>query len=130
MARCNPMLCLIHGFRYRGFSGGQQSKIEFARKVFLRRNCPRVLLIDEALGPLDAVAKGSIQGRLKIFCRHSLLLIIHHAEAGANTRCVAPGFFDGEIRLEIGLLTEHPVCTTTVTFFLRGQHKRTVRLCC
>ena len=94
-------------------SGGQQSKIEFARKVFLRRSCPRVLLIDEALGPLDAGAKGNIQARLKAFCRHSLLLVIHHAEAGAVTRCVAPGFYDGEIRLESGLLTEHPVCTSS-----------------
>ena len=98
---------------FKELSGGQQSKIEFARKIFLRRSCPRVLLIDEALGPLDAGAKGNIQAKLKAFCRHSLLLVIHHAEAGAITRCVAPGFYDGEIRLESGLLTEHPVCTSS-----------------
>jgi energy-coupling factor transporter ATP-binding protein EcfA2 len=63
-------------------SGGQRSKVELAVKVFLRDECPRVLLVDETLAPLDPVSKSIVMHKLKTFCTQSVILVIYHADGG------------------------------------------------
>ncbi|CAE7228520.1 ssuB3, partial [Symbiodinium sp. CCMP2592] len=50
---------------YGKLSGGQRSKAELVRQIFLQQQCPQILLIDEALGPLDAQSKVLVQRKLK-----------------------------------------------------------------
>jgi len=56
-------------------SGGQKSKVELVRKVFLRERCPSVLLIDETMAPLDPASKSQVMARLKDFCSDSVVLV-------------------------------------------------------
>ena len=89
--------------------------MEFIRSVFLRKQCPPILLIDEAFAPLDPAAKRLVQDKLKAFCAQSVVLVIYHAEStGGNAveegRCLnafgtascvqGRGFFDRELRFE------------------------------
>ncbi|OLP85080.1 putative multidrug resistance protein [Symbiodinium microadriaticum] len=86
---------------YGKLSGGQRSKAELVRQIFLQKQCPQILLIDEALGPLDAQSKVLVQRKLKAFCNQSLILAIHHLDA--HTHCVAPGgFFDDNLHFGKG----------------------------
>jgi energy-coupling factor transporter ATP-binding protein EcfA2 len=62
-------------------SGGQRIKLELIRSIFLREACPEVLLLDEALAPLDPWSKQYIMRRLRSFCSESLVLVIYHADA-------------------------------------------------
>ena len=70
---------------YGELSGGQQSKIEFMRNVFLREKCPAILLIDEAFAPLDPTSKRLVQGKIKASCRDSVILVIYHADAAGGS---------------------------------------------
>eukprot|EP00928_Gymnodinium_smaydae_P098469 TRINITY_DN9162_c3_g4_i1.p1 TRINITY_DN9162_c3_g4~~TRINITY_DN9162_c3_g4_i1.p1 ORF type:complete len:858 (-),score=205.56 TRINITY_DN9162_c3_g4_i1:103-2676(-) len=81
-------------------SGGQRCKLELIRQVFLRKACPRIVLIDEAFAPLDPESRQVVQTRLRDFCRNSLLLVIHHSDA--QERCVPAGFFDDNLHFENG----------------------------
>jgi len=65
-------------------SGGQKSKVELVRKVFLAERCPAVLLIDETFAPLDPDSKNLVMQKLKTFCRHSIVLVIYHADVKKN----------------------------------------------
>lgn len=80
---------------YNDLSGGQKSKIELIKKVFLHQKCPEILLIDEAFSQLDPESKGIIQSTLKSFCAESLVLVIYHADAGST--CVPSGFYDDNL---------------------------------
>ena len=102
---------------YGKLSGGQRSKAELISQVFLRHKCPDILLIDEALAPLDADSKILVQRKLKSFCNESVLLVIHHLDS--HSQCVSSGgFFDDNLHFENGtasligtceLGTEHEV---------------------
>jgi len=73
-------------------SGGQRVKLELIRSVFIRRECPDVLLLDEALAPLDPHSKRLVMRRLRVFCAASLVLVVYHAENHAEGRTRAdPG---------------------------------------
>ena len=85
---------------YSKLSGGQRSKAELISQVFLRQKCPEVLLIDEALAPLDADSKMLVQQKLKSFCNESVLLVIHHLDS--HSQCVSGGFFDDNLHFEHG----------------------------
>ena len=85
---------------YSKLSGGQRSKAELISQVFLRQKCPDVLLIDEALAPLDADSKMLVQQKLKSFCNESVLLVIHHLDS--HSQCVSGGFFDDNLHFEHG----------------------------
>jgi len=100
-------------------SGGQKSKVELVRKVFLSDRCPRVLLIDETFAPLDPDSKNLVMQKLKDFCQDSIVIVIYHAdvklaegeEASEDTECVeSSNFFDSNIHVENGSLTLRPVC--------------------
>ncbi len=102
-------------------SGGQKSKVELVRKVFLAEKCPRVLLIDETFAPLDPDSKNLVMQKLKQFCSDSILLVIYHADVktaegaeGAeksDLTCVeSSGFFDNNVHVENGSLFLRPVC--------------------
>lgn len=86
---------------YGKLSGGQRSKAELISQVFLRHRCPDILLIDEALAPLDADSKILVQRKLKSFCNESVLLVIHHLDS--HSQCVSSGgFFDDNLHFENG----------------------------
>jgi len=97
-------------------SGGQKSKAELVRKVFLSAECPRLLLIDETLAPLDPESKSLVMQKLKAFCKRSILLIIYHAdvkfaEGGIESKCVpSSNFFDNNLHLENASFDLRPPC--------------------
>ncbi|CAE7245427.1 pstB2 [Symbiodinium natans] len=86
---------------YSDLSGGQRSKAELMRQIFLKSRCPQVVLIDEALAPLDPISKQLVQQQLKDFCSESLILVIYHTGDGVN--CVnSTGFFDDNLHFADG----------------------------
>lgn len=100
-------------------SGGQKSKVELVRKVFLAEQCPKVLLIDETFAPLDPDSKNLVMQKLKNFCRDSIVIVIYHAdvkvtegeEQDQDVACVeSSNFFDSNIHVENGALKLRPVC--------------------
>jgi len=100
-------------------SGGQKSKVELVRKVFLAEECPKILLIDETFAPLDPDSKSLVMGKLKEFCSNSIVLVIYHAdvkidEAGVEAKegsCVpSSDFFDNNLHVEDGSLSLRSVC--------------------
>lgn len=100
-------------------SGGQKSKVELVRKVFLMDRCPKVLLIDETFAPLDPESKNLVMQKLKSFCMDSIVLVIYHAdvkrgegdEASEEFTCVESSkFFDNNVHVENGSLLLRPVC--------------------
>lgn len=100
-------------------SGGQKSKVELVRKVFLADECPKVLLIDETFAPLDPDSKSLVMRKLKEFCSNSIVLVIYHAdvkmdEMGDEKKedsCVpSSDFFDHNLHVENGVLSLKPVC--------------------
>jgi len=98
-------------------SGGQKSKVELVRKVFIHDVCPSVLLIDETMAPLDPASKSLVMSKLKGFCKGSIIIVIYHTDVrGAgeeeeNDECV-PGnnFFDGNIHLEDRTINMRALC--------------------
>mmetsp|Transcript_4269 Transcript_4269/g.8167 ORF Transcript_4269/g.8167 Transcript_4269/m.8167 type:complete len:839 (+) Transcript_4269:123-2639(+) len=100
-------------------SGGQKSKVELVRKVFLAEQCPKVLLIDETFAPLDPDSKNLVMQKIKNFCRDSIVIVIYHAdvkvtegeEQDKDVACVeSSNFFDSNIHVENGALKLRPVC--------------------
>jgi len=86
-------------------SGGQRSKFELLRSVFLRPSCPPVLLLDEAFAALDPLSKTLVMRKVRAHCAASLALVTYHADpddarADADEELCAVGkrFFDGIIR--------------------------------
>jgi energy-coupling factor transporter ATP-binding protein EcfA2 len=102
-------------------SGGQKSKVELVRKVFLMDECPHVLLIDETMAPLDPKSKSLVMGQIKAFCAGSVVIVIYHTDVGIGQEaeegdgelieCVPSNdFFDGNIHVENKLMHLRPVC--------------------
>lgn len=101
-------------------SGGQRSKVELVRKVFLHEKCPMVLLIDETMAPLDPESKSLVMSKLKQFCSGSIVLVIYHTDVGRTTtgneeeedvECVpSNNFFDHNIHVQNRMLTRRAVC--------------------
>ncbi|KAL7546346.1 hypothetical protein ACHAWF_009681 [Thalassiosira exigua] len=100
-------------------SGGQKSKVELVRKVFLREKCPSVLLVDETMAPLDPASKSRVMSKLKAFCQESVVLVIYHTDVGRgpssdgapDNECVpSNSFFDHNLHVEKKHLTTRPVC--------------------
>ncbi len=100
-------------------SGGQRSKVELTRTVFLKDQCPHVLLVDETMAPLDPRSKGLVMGKLKAFCGGSVIIVIYHTdvgreiegETGKAIECVPSNdFFDANIHVEHKLMHIRPVC--------------------
>lgn len=99
-------------------SGGQKSKVELVRKVFLHNQCPDVLLIDETMAPLDPSSKALVMGNLKEFCKGSIIIVIYHTDVGQGREidgqqyeCVpSNGFFHKNIHLENGAIHVRDTC--------------------
>jgi len=102
-------------------SGGQKSKVELVRKVFLEDHCPEVLLIDETFAPLDPDSKSLVMQSLKDFCLNSVVLVIYHADVqisedeneidNDDNVCVpSSNFFDNNLHVENGILSLRSVC--------------------
>ena len=112
---------------YGSLSGGQRSKADFIRTVFLKEGCPALLLVDEGFAALDPRSKALVQHKLKDFCRNSLVLAIYHTDAEAATPadaaaasspqqsgdsgCVPGGFFDLNLHFQNGTVTMRPLCS-------------------
>jgi hypothetical protein len=104
---------------FNDLSGGQKSKVELVRKVFLHERCPEVVLIDETLAPLDPTSKTLVMSKLKDFCQGSIVIVIYHAdtghgqadEEGGTVECVpSSNFFDQNIHLENQMIRLRPIC--------------------
>lgn len=99
-------------------SGGQKSKVELVRKVFLYEQCPGVLLIDETMAPLDPASKSVVMAKIKAFCSESIIIVIYHTDVGQGKEvdgetieCVpSNNFFDRNIHLEKGLIHIRETC--------------------
>jgi energy-coupling factor transporter ATP-binding protein EcfA2 len=102
-------------------SGGQKSKVELVRKVFLMEECPHVLLIDETMAPLDPRSKALVMSSIKTFCSGSVVIVIYHTDVGREqeaeegsgdfVECVPSNdFFDGNIHVENKIMYLRPVC--------------------
>jgi ABC-type Mn2+/Zn2+ transport system ATPase subunit len=97
-------------------SGGQKSKVELVRKVFLHEKCPDVLLIDETMAPLDPTSKSLVMSKLKTFCEESIIIVIYHTDVdkqveGKQVNCVpSSDFFDKNIHLEKGVVILRDTC--------------------
>ena len=104
---------------FNDLSGGQRSKVELVRKVFLQQECPSVLLVDETMAPLDPRSKALVMAKVKAFCSGSVVIVIYHTdvgreqegEEGKTVECVPSNdFFDGNIHLENKMIHLRPVC--------------------
>lgn len=101
-------------------SGGQKSKVELVRKVFLQEKCPDALLVDETMAPLDPESKSLVMAKLKQFCDESIIIVIYHTDVGRDTdsgpdkepeTCVpSNNFFDANIHLEKGFVNIRKTC--------------------
>ena len=101
-------------------SGGQKSKVELVRKVFLREACPSVLLVDETMAPLDPTSKSQVMSQIKSFCHSSVVLVIYHTDVGRGLtgdddgeleECVPSNdFFDHNLHVQNKHLMTRPVC--------------------
>lgn len=99
-------------------SGGQKSKVELVRKVFMHDRCPDVLLIDETMAPLDPASKSRVMAKLKRFCNESIMIVIYHTDVGQgkevegkSVECVPSNdFFDKNIHLEKGVIRIRDTC--------------------
>lgn len=103
---------------FNDLSGGQRSKVELVRKVFLMDECPNVLLIDETMAPLDPRSKALVMAQIKSFCAGSVVIVIYHTDVGTEKEkggeiigCVpSNNFFDGNIHVEDKRMSLRPVC--------------------
>ena len=99
-------------------SGGQKSKVELVRTVFLRDSCPDVLLVDETMAPLDPASKELVMAKLKMFCSESIIIVIYHTDVGQGKEvngtvvdCVPSNdFFDKNIHLDKGMIHVRDTC--------------------
>jgi ABC-type phosphate/phosphonate transport system ATPase subunit len=103
---------------FNDLSGGQRSKVELVRKVFLMDECPNVLLIDETMAPLDPRSKSLVMAQIKSFCAGSVVVVIYHTDVGREkekggeiVECVPSNdFFDGNIHVEDKMMHLRPLC--------------------
>jgi energy-coupling factor transporter ATP-binding protein EcfA2 len=103
---------------FNDLSGGQKSKVELVRTVFLREKCPDVLLVDETMAPLDPASKELVMSKLKSFCSESIIIVIYHTDVGQGKEiegklvdCVRSNeFFDKNIHLEKGIVHLRDTC--------------------
>jgi len=104
---------------FNDLSGGQRSKVELVRTVFLQDQCPGVLLVDETMAPLDPKSKALVMAKIKAFCAGSVVIVIYHTdvgreidgEGGQTVECVPSNdFFDGNLHVENKVLHLRPVC--------------------
>eukprot|EP00559_Dactyliosolen_fragilissimus_P004218 CAMPEP_0184865746 /NCGR_PEP_ID=MMETSP0580-20130426/18891_1 /TAXON_ID=1118495 /ORGANISM="Dactyliosolen fragilissimus" /LENGTH=568 /DNA_ID=CAMNT_0027365055 /DNA_START=1033 /DNA_END=2739 /DNA_ORIENTATION=- len=101
-------------------SGGQKSKVELVRKVFLHEKCPKVLLIDETFAPLDPESKSLVMEKLKQFCLGSVIIVIYHTDVE-----VSESDDDAELKDEINELsaeTDDNICVKSANFFDKNIH--------
>jgi energy-coupling factor transporter ATP-binding protein EcfA2 len=100
-------------------SGGQKSKVELVRQVFLHETCPDVLLIDETMAPLDPTSKSLVMQSLKDFCHESIIIVIYHMDVQSQSEgddsppkdCIpSTNFFNHNIHLDHGILHVRDVC--------------------
>lgn len=92
-------------------------------------SCPKVLLIDETLAPLDPTSKVLVMQRIKSFCSSSIVIVIYHNDVADNAvdylstesdlsftedisqTCVpSSNFFDDNLHVENGVLIRRSLC--------------------
>jgi len=104
---------------FNDLSGGQRSKVELVRKVFLMDECPHILLVAETMAPLDPRSKALVMSQIKSFCAGSVVVVIYHTDVGRGqekeggelVECVPSNdFFDSNIHVEDKTMILRPVC--------------------
>jgi ABC-type transport system involved in cytochrome bd biosynthesis fused ATPase/permease subunit len=90
-------------------SGGQVKKIQLLQQVFLHDKCPKIVLLDEVMGPLDPESKEIVARKLSEHCKDSLVISVYHYDA--TTSCIlGDGMFDYNVHFENGSAFERPLC--------------------
>ena len=104
---------------FNDLSGGQRSKVELVRKVFLQDECPHILLIDKTMAPLNPLLKSLVMSKLKGFYVDSVVIAVYHTvvsreqegEEGETIKCVPSNdFFNSNIHVENQMINLHPGC--------------------
>ena len=96
-------------------SGGQVKKIQLMQQIFIPDACPKVLLMDEVMGPLDPVSKGIVQQMINDYCKDSLIISVQHYDN--NVECVSSNSgYDYNIHFENGTVVERSFCDLDTTF--------------
>jgi hypothetical protein len=99
------------------------------QQIFVLDSCPKVLLIDETLAPLDPSSKVLVMQRIKSFCSSSIVIVIYHNDVADNAvdylstesdlsftedisqTCVpSSNFFDDNLHVENGVLIRRALC--------------------
>ena len=112
---------------YSKLSGGQRSKVELVSHIFLRERCPDILLIDEALSPLDFASKALVQQKLRTFCNESVILVIHHQDA--HSQCLSSaGFFDDNLHFDHGIAALIGTCEMEKRHQNNNRQKESIRV--
>jgi ABC-type nitrate/sulfonate/bicarbonate transport system ATPase subunit len=86
-------------------SGGQIKKIQMMQSVFLPENCPKILFLDETMGPLDPESKVKMQKKLSEHCKDSLILAVYHYDSVSLSKGDVP-FFDYNLHFANGTVLE------------------------
>jgi sulfate transport system ATP-binding protein len=116
------------GHRFPGqLSGGQRQRVAFARALAIR---PKVLLLDEPFGALDARVRGDLREWLERFHEEThvtTILVTHDQSEALELSQHVVLMFDGRV-VQVGKPTEvydHPKSPDVATFLgasvLRGQ---------
>jgi NitT/TauT family transport system ATP-binding protein len=109
-------------------SGGMQQRVQIARALAIR---PRVLLMDEPFGALDAMTRAALQDellRVKRLTGATIIFVTHDVEEAVylSDRVVVVGGSPGRIveSLETGLgESRHQVATRESAQFLSVRHR-------
>lgn len=94
-------------------SGGQIKKVQMMQMVFIPETCPKILLLDETMGPLDPESKKILQEKLIEHCPDSLILAVYHYDNVKD--CVSAEFFDSNIHFEDGTASVRELCGGNTT---------------
>ncbi len=91
------------------FSGGQIKKTQMMKDVFIPENCPKILFLDEMMGPLNYESKVKMRTKLMEHCNDSLILAIDHYD---NVSACSDNikFFDYNLHFANGTVFEKAVC--------------------